>query len=91
MGIFNSYKNVSEKRNSLLEEIRKTNESIKQAESELEDTCDIEDSDDRHDEETQLNQIITNRNIDLEELNSKLDFHDECVKYVEQLIVKADQ
>ena len=32
MGIFNSYKNVSEKRNSLLEEIRKTNESIKQAE-----------------------------------------------------------
>jgi len=71
---------------SLLEEIRKTNESIKQAESELEDTCDIEDSDDRQNEETELNQIITKRNIDLDELNSKLDFHDECVKYLISLI-----
>ncbi|MDB2441987.1 hypothetical protein N9W20_01540 [Candidatus Pelagibacter bacterium] len=86
MGIFNSYTNIVNKRNSLVEEMRKTNESIKQAESELEDICDIEDSDDRHDEEVQLNQIVTRRNIDFEELKSKLNHHDECVKYVEQIL-----
>ena len=86
MAVLNSYRNIIDKRNSIVEEMRKTNESIKQAESELEDTCDIEDLDDRDDEETQLNQIITKRNIDLEDLESDLEFHDASVKYVEQLI-----
>ena len=86
MAVLNSYRNIIDKRNSIVEELRKTHESIKQAESELEDTCDIEDSDDRQNEETELNQIITKRNIDLDELNSKLDFHDECVKYLIFLI-----
>ena len=86
MAVLNSYRNIIDKRNSIVEEMRKTDESIKQAESELEDTCDIEDLDDRDDEETQLNQIITKRNIDLEDLESDLEFHDASVKYVEQLI-----
>ena len=88
MGTLNSYKNIVDKRHSLEEEIRKINESIAQAESELEDICDIEDSDDRNDEEAELNQILTRRNIDFEELKSKLNHHDECVKYVEHLIEK---
>ena len=86
MAVLNSYRNIIDKRNSIVEELRKTHESIKQAESELEDTCDIEDLDDRDDEETQLNQIITKRNIDLEDLESDLEFHDASVKYVEQLM-----
>ena len=88
MGTLNSYKNIVDKRHSLEEEIRKINESIAQAESELEDICDIEDSDDRNDEEAELNQIITTRSLNLEDLESQLEFHDASIKYVEHLIEK---
>ena len=89
--LHNTDKLFDEKYESLKEKLKDAHHELYLKEDELEDTCDIEDSTDRRNEEDYITSAIDDKERQLEECKSEMNAYDKFVEYFNTLLKEQEE